>query len=333
MYRCAKKFIVRNMKPYFRNNSGLISIIIPDSVTSIGRYALDGTAWYNSQPDGVVYAGKIAYIYKGTMPANTSIVFEEGTIAITDYAFYGCSGLTSVTIPDSVTIIGNYAFYACYSLTSINIPDGVSSIGDWAFYKCSGLTSITIPDSVESIGEIVFSNCSGLTSVTIGNGVKSIAESAFSGCSGLTSVTIGNGVKNIGDYAFYECSKLMSISVPDSVTSIGNYAFEYCSGLTSVTIPDSVTSMGDDVFGNTAWYDAQPDGMIYLGKIAYGYKGKMPSNTSIVLEEGTLGIAGSAFYGCSGLTSITIPDSVTSIALNTLRQTGRLTISSKQERN
>ena len=102
-----------------------------------------------------------------------------------DHAFYGCTGLTSLTIPSSVTSIGDYAFYECCGLTSLTIPSSVTSIGREAFYCCCGLTSLSIPSSVTSIGANAFSNCSGLTSLTIPSSVTSIGYSAFQGCSGL----------------------------------------------------------------------------------------------------------------------------------------------------
>ena len=110
-----------------------------------------------------------------------------------------------------MTSIGDYAFYGCSGLTSISIGNSVTSIGDDAFYGCSGLTSVTIPNSVTSIGDEAFSGCSGLTSITIGNGVSSIGRSAFAGCSGLTSITIPNSVTGIGDRAFEGCSGLQSV--------------------------------------------------------------------------------------------------------------------------
>ncbi|MGM9817241.1 MAG: leucine-rich repeat domain-containing protein, partial [Lepagella sp.] len=112
------------------------------------------------------------------------------------------------------------------------------------------------------------------------------------------SITYGGvlyPVTSIGKRAFFFCSGLTSVTIPNSVISIGEEAFENCTGLTSVTIPNSVTSIGYDAFYGTAWYNNQPDGLVYAGSVAYEYKGIMPSGTSIVLKEGTKGIAGSAF--------------------------------------
>jgi len=146
-------------------------------------------------------------------------VFSESEKTCSVYGYYsGSKYYTSistttkgeVTIPEtvngySVTIIDSYAFYGCSGLTSVTIPNSVTSIVNSAFAGCSGLTSVTIPNSVTSIGDLAFAGCSGLTSVTIPNGVTYISYAAFYGCSGLISVTIPNSVKNIGFSAFYEC--------------------------------------------------------------------------------------------------------------------------------
>ena len=178
------------------------------------------------------------------------IVIEDGVTSIGDYAFRGCSSLTSITLPDSVTSIGDCAFVFCVGLSSITLPDSVTRIGDSAFKNCSSLTSITIPDRVTSIEPYAFDNCSSLTSITIPNSVTSIGASAFYNCRSLTSITIPDRVTSIESRAFTGCSSLTSITIPDSVTSIGYATFAGCSSLTSITIPDSVTSIGESAFSN-----------------------------------------------------------------------------------
>ena len=242
----------------------------------------------------------------------TSITIPNSVTSIGEGAFYGCSGLTSITIPNSVTSIGERAFYGCYGLTSVTIPNSVTSIEYDAFSSCFGLTSITIPNSVTSIGNYAFSGCSGLTSVTIPNSVTSIGGYAFSGCSGLTSITIPNSVTSIGEGAFYGCSGLTSVTIGNSVTSIGNRAFSDCSGLTSVTIPNSVTSIGRSAFYGCSGLTSVtiPNSVTSIGSSAFsGCSGL----TSITIPNSVTSIGERAFYGCYGLTSITIPNSVTSI--------------------
>ena len=242
----------------------------------------------------------------------TSITIPNSVTNIGEWAFHSCSGLTSITIPNSVTSIGDYTFQVCSNLTSITIPNSVTSIGNGAFHSCSGLTSITIPNSVTSIGGSAFSHCSGLTSITIPNSVTSIGDYAFYDCSGLTSITIPNSVTNIGEWAFYECTNLISITIPNSVTSIGDYAFSGCSGLTSITIPNSVTNIGEWAFYGCSGLTSItiPNSVTNIGSSAF-------SNciylTSITIPNSVTSIGDSAFKSCSGLTSITIPNSVTSI--------------------
>ena len=170
--------------------------------------------------------------------------YNSSSVPWSDYKSY----IKYVTLLDGLTSIGKYAFWDCSGLTSVTIPNSVTSIGGGAFDSCESLTSITIPNSVTSIGEWVFGYCSGLTSVTIGSGVTSIGNSAFRSCRGLTSITIPNSVTSIGSGAFYECSRLTSITIPNSVTSIGGSAFLQCDGLTSITIPNSVDSIGEFTF-------------------------------------------------------------------------------------
>ena len=131
-------------------------------------------------------------------------------------AFWGCSGLTSLTLPSSVTSIGRCTFYGCSGLTSLTIPSSVTSIDNSAFSGCSGLTSLTIPSSVTSIGESAFEGCSGLTSLTIPSSVTSIGRAAFAGCSGLTSIyAYLEKIPVLGSNVFYGCdAKNCTVYVP-----------------------------------------------------------------------------------------------------------------------
>ena len=297
-------------------------------------------SWYY----GVRVTQQNSSAISGSVVIPSTVTYIGTTYNVTsigDSAFYGCSGLTSVTIPNSVTSIGKNAFYGCRRLTSITIPNAVTSIGKRAFEGCSGLTTlnfnaincqnfssyysdnpfngtslttVNIGDSVQRIPIYFVIGCSRLTSITIPNSVTFIGGSAFSGCSSLTSVTIPNSVTSIGPSAFEGCSSLTSVTISNSVPHIHDFVFKGCSGLTSVTIPYSVTSIGEQAFYNCSGLTSvNMSNVTSIGPYAfYGCSGL----TSVRLPYSVTYIRGSAFYGCSGLTSVTIPNSVTYIGRN-----------------
>ena len=176
------------------------------------------------------------------------VVIGDGISGIGGYAFWYCTGLSSVEIPSSVTTIGSSAFQWCTSLTSVTIPEGVTTIGFDAFRYCTGLSSVEIPSSVTSISSGAFSGCDSLASVEIPSSVTAIGGSAFESCTSLTSVTIPEGVTTIGGSAFKGCSALLSVEIPEGVTTIGHKAFWGCARLSSVEIPSSVTVIYNSVF-------------------------------------------------------------------------------------
>ena len=333
----------------FRDCSSLTSVTIPNSVTSIGNKAFSGCSSLTSVtiPNSVTSIGGLAFygctgltsviwnakncadfasnntpfyadyydeewrdqIQFDLRPQITSFTFGNEVKYIPANLCNGMSNLTSVTIPNSVTSIGNEAFYYCTGLTSVTIGNSVTSIGSSAFYGCRALTSVTIGNSVTSIGERAFSDCTGFTSVTIPNSVTSIGDYAFFYCTGLTSVTIPNSVTSIGRNAFYGCNALTSVTIPNSVTSIGEYAFYGCSSLTSVVWNAKNCS-------TSGWFGSQVKSFVFgseVEKIPASCCSGMSNLTSVTIPNSVTSIGDWAFNGCTGWTSVTIPNSVTSI--------------------
>ena len=208
----------------------------------------------------------------------------------------GYSALTVATIPE--TIIYNDTTYS------------VTSIGSYAFSECSSLTSVTIPNSVTSIEYCAFYRCSSLTSIIIPSSVMSIGDQAFNGCSSLTSITIPNSVTSIGYSAFFGCSSLTSITIPNSVTSIGWLAFYGCSSLpVENNLRYADIYLVEAVDKTLSTYSIK-EGTKWIADAAFC---NCSSLTSVTIPNSVTSIESRAFYGCYSLTSITIPNSVTSI--------------------
>lgn len=283
----------------------LTSITIPDSVTSIGYYAFEfcSSLRYTEYENGL-YLGNGTNKYLWLMKAKSK-------------------DITSCDINGNCKFIYRDAFEECSSLASILIPDGVTSVGQGAFHGCSSLTNVIIPDSVTSIGDSAFYGCSSLqyneydSGLYLGNDNNPCVILMKAKDKGVTSCKVNENCKVVYEEAFEECSSLKSVTIPDGVTSIGRNAFRGCSSLTNITIPDSVVSIDDLFYGcRSLKYNEYGNGL-YLGNDNNPYviliKAKSEDITSCDINENCKFIYNSVFYGGSSLTSVTIPDSVTSI--------------------
>ncbi len=326
-------------KASFSGCSNLKTISFPDSLTNVGEYAFDEcssltnihlasiSSWLTinfadafSRPNRNSNSACHIYIEDEEI---TGIIIPEGVTSIDDYAFYNLGGLTNVTILEGVTSIGQRAFYNCGNLATISIPASVTSIGEWAFYGCSNLTDIHIT-SIETWLTINFANRSSrpnyysnityhlylddteTTNITIPEGVTSIGDYAFYNFSGLIDVTISEGVTSIGQYAFCGCSNLTTIAIPDGMRNIGNGAFTNCHSLTNIHI-DSVESWLSIDF---AAVSSRPNCSSNTNSHLYINDTEI---TSITIPEGVTSIDDYAFYKCGGLTNVTIPEGSTDI--------------------
>jgi hypothetical protein len=343
----------------FSGCAALTSVIIPASVTKIGSWNIDrdtgafsisipdddsmkfdnvGAAFdsctgltaitvhpdnpYYTSEDGVLFNKNMTLLIGYPNGRQGDYIIPASVTKIMRGAFWGCSGLTSITFPASITEI-SHTFFDGTGLTAIAvhpdnfiytsedgvlfnkdktelivyperrqggyvIPASVTKIGAGAFYGCVGLTSVFIPAPVTKIGVAAFYNCTALTSVIIRAEIRKIGRAAFYSCTALTSIVIPDSVVKIGAGAFEDCTGLTSVTISDSITKIKHETFLNCSGLVSVTIPDSVVEIDDSAFGECTGL------------------------TSVTIPDSVERIGNGAFCG-SGIKSITVPRSVVEI--------------------
>lgn len=297
----------------FSKCTNIADISIPDSIVFVAKGVLDDTAWYNNQPDGVVYIGKVAYKYKGNMPSKTSIVLDEGTKAIAEEAFYNCSNLVDLTVPDSVVSIGKHAFTstAWNNTYYKSQPDGVVYVGKVAYRYKGSLPSdktIIIKDGTLGIAGGAFNSSDfyGMN-ISMPSSIMNIGGTPFYPQIGAVKRIDIVDISNWCEISFYDSNSnplshptadlylngelVTDLEIPYGVSNISSYAFYQCSSLTSVNIPDSVTSIGECAFQSCG------------------------SLTSVSIPNSVKSIGNSAFSYCSSLASVTIPDSVTYLGL------------------
>ena len=234
-----EEYIVASLGDHCFSRSDLTSITIPSSVTSLGNYCFEWCSGLKSItiPSSVTSIGDNCF-YRSDL---TSITIPSSVTSLGDYCFYECCGLTSITIPSSVTSLGYGCFEGCSGLTSITIPSSVTSLSDYCFYECDGLTSITIPSSVTSLGASCFSG-SGLTSITIPSSVTSLGGYCFYDCKNLKTVYFKGKYCN-SSYTNLQIPTTCIIKVPTEYLQDYKDAFGYSYKFIYAWNPDET---GDD---------------------------------------------------------------------------------------
>ena len=253
-----------------------------------------------------------------------------------NYAFSGCTGLTSIEIPNSVKTIGSYAFQNCTGLTSIEIPNSVTSLGTYSFQNCTGLNSVLLSNTLSSLGDYTFDGCANLAAIEFPNALTTLGTAVFRNCTSLAEITVTNSLYNIGISVFkntawennlqeglnylglvaYKYIGTMpegtTIEILEDTKGIAAEAFRDCTGLTSIEIPNSVKIIGSFAFsGCTGLTSIEiPNSISNINNYTFQ---NCYSLTEIQIPNNITSIGLCGFIGCTGLTSIEIPNSVKTI--------------------
>lgn len=300
------------------------NVVLPETLTTI-----ENSAFVECKFNSINYLG--------TVDQWVEIDFYSNPISSAEQMLIKGEELTDVKLT-TATKISPYAFAGCTSLTSVEIPSSITSISDGAFYGCSSLASVTLPNNLTSIGEQAFAYCSSLTSIAIPSDLVSIGNMAFIGCDSLLNILITDlsawlNIPNVYNLMNYgeeikiirlNNETLTELIIPDGVTVIWAGAFRGCVSLTSVVIPNSVTNIYNNPFyGCTSLKYNVKDGLKYLGNSENKYlylAGVVDTSVVAVDIDSNCRIIGAgAFEQCENLTSITIPDGVTSIGIYAFR--------------
>ena len=324
----------------FYGCTSLTSITIPDSLTNIGVDAFQNCsnlASFLAKPDSQVYSSQDGVLYNKDLtvlvlypPAKDAVyTVLDGVTAIGKCAFSGVE-VTDVTLPEGLLSIGQTAFAYCDALTGIVIPSSVTGIGDYAFGSSHALESVVILSDTTSIGVGAFHACTALSEVSYG-----AAQSALQLRSSLRTAaeTKGgqtrSGSASIGKLAFDNCSSLTSITIPATVTSIGDAVFGYCTSLTDIFVdeqnPNYCSENGVLFTKDKTRLVAYPAGRsgsfdipASVTNIDYAFYG-CTSLTGVGFPASLTSIGDFAFYGCSGMSEFMIPDWITSLGTSVFR--------------
>lgn len=308
---------------FYKNNTELKSIVIPDSVSEIGAEAFSGCTNLTSVklPKSLKKISKKAF---ENCSALEKVEIPFGVTEIEEDAFLDCKNLENIILPESITTIGESAFEGCLDrkLDKLIIPGSVKTIGDNAFSNCAGLEKVIIQEGVSKIGERCFENCTDLKEVTLPNTIFRVSDGMFRNCASLKEVHLPNVLRFIEKNAFQECTALKQINLPDSIFEIKESAFANCIALKSVKLPNGLRKINNFTFDFCIGLKSVeiPESVVDIGEFAFSncfllYDVYLPDNLKIIQE--------SAFKN-TAIDEITIPDSVEEIGMHAFRNCGSL---------
>jgi|LSQX01.2.fsa_nt_gb hypothetical protein len=328
-----------NINNYFLNgNTNIANVIIPSSVVGISQTAFSGDNsnsyvetinvhednQYFCSIDGCLYSKDLTRFLKLPPKSTLEIIsLEKEVIEISSQAFYGNTNINTVVLPTGLTTIGYRAFYNCSNLETINFPISISSLGNQCLNGTMWFNNHA--NGVAYVNQFLYGysgTAPSSTTINVVNGTTVICQNAFSGQTGIIAINLPNTLQEIRDNAFYNCSGLTSLIVPNSVTSIGYSALYGCGNLANLTIPfvgssvSNVTASRNSLFSHIFGWSTSP----YAGSVLKYQRYSASSSVSTYLPSAlnTVIVSGGnllygAFYSCSMITSLTLPNNITSI--------------------
>ena len=328
----------------FASCEALKSVNIPKNVKTIGRKAFQSCASLTTDmviPNGVTVIEEGTFAYCRSLK---NVTIGNSVEKIGENAFTDCIALEKIIIPDSVKTIEQYAFSSCKAATELSMGKGLLSIGKSVFHSCEALTNISMGESLVVVDASAFKNCIGLTEVTMGDSLLSIGQEAFSGCVKLETVELSEKLESVGSYAFYNTAiwtnadNLVYVgdclidvkkkddkvyTVPEGTIGIADVAFASCNEVSSITLPNSLKIIGASSFQGMAKLTSViiGSGVETIGLQAFSFcenlstviLGSYDWDTYEMTDSSLKNISKYAFYQCSKLTSIEIPETVESI--------------------
>ncbi len=273
-------------------------------------------------PSNVKHLGTNCFSKSGII----NLDIKSNLISIGDFCFNKCTRLVATFPFAKITSIGYFGFKDCIGLQSTIELSNIIHLDMGAFYNCTSLSKVILPENITYIGNYCFKNCSSLTEINIPSKIKKLSDGLFSGCTNLSVITIPSTISHFGNNCFENC-KLSSIIINDNVTYIGDACFKNCAYMTSIIIPKSVTYIGKNCFeGCTSLTTITFQSNKNIKSLNdFTFSGCNELTTIIVqdtfitetyminngLPESINNIGSYCFYGCSKLTKLMIPPSIT----------------------
>ena len=330
----------------FAGCSNLRSVIMSDNLNELSRNAFE----YCESLESITIPGSVKsidYYTFGYCSNLKSAYVSEGVESISGDAFYGCEKLENISFPNTLVNLSCYSIVGtAYYNNPSNWQDGVLYVGGALVASNDDLSgSYTVKNGTYIIADYAFYRCDNLTKLTLPAGLTHIGSGAVEYCSSLATVNLPAGLKKIADYAFNGCDSLSAVSVPESVTEITYGCFKDCEKLASVTLPNNLQRIGARAFQNTEYFNTSSNwksssliNKKYLIKVKPSVSGTYTVNsrvkvfadeafsecdklTSVVIPEGITTLSNGLFYNCEKLSSVFLPSTLTSIKESALGKT------------